>query len=117
MKKIAAVAGLVVVTAMGGPAAAGDGTQPHDVSQEQYRTLISQCRYADTAKARARCRAEVRELYRVGRTDKTLDCRTYSGITVCGTLRLNKSERACVRDSVAQGLPYRRAEVECYALT
>ncbi|MEU4510552.1 hypothetical protein AB0G05_13720 [Nonomuraea wenchangensis] len=117
MKKIAAVAGLVVVTVMGGPAAAGDGMSQQEVSREQYRILVSQCRYADTAKARARCRAEVEELYRVGRTDKSLDCRTYSGITVCGTLRLGKAERQCVRDSVRQGLPYRRAEVECYALS
>ncbi|MER7363232.1 hypothetical protein [Nonomuraea wenchangensis] len=117
MKKIAAVAGLVVVTAMGGPAAAGDGMSQQEVSREQYQVLVSQCRYADTAKARARCRAEVVELYRIGRTDKSLDCRTYSGITVCGKLRLSKSERQCVRHSVEQGVPYRRAEVECYALS
>ncbi|MFB4278975.1 MULTISPECIES: hypothetical protein [unclassified Nonomuraea] len=116
MKRIAAVAGLLVVmAASGATAAAGDGIDQHEVSQEQYDTLIAQCRYADTGKAK--CRAAVREMYRVGRTDRSLDCRSYSGVTVCGTLRLSRSERACVRDSEAQGLPFRRAEVECYALS
>ncbi|MEV0622365.1 hypothetical protein AB0I81_54245 [Nonomuraea sp. NPDC050404] len=115
MRKIAAVVGLLVVmTASGATAAAGDGMQQHEVSQEQYDTLIAQCRYADTGKGK--CRAAVREMYRVGKSDSTLDCRTYSGVSVCGTLRLSKTERACTRDSQAAGIPFRRAEVECYAL-
>ncbi|MCK2221899.1 hypothetical protein MF672_050040 [Actinomadura sp. ATCC 31491] len=117
MKKIATVAGLVVVTALGGPAAVGDGSQPHEVSKEQYRTLLSQCRYADTAKARAQCRAQVRETFRIGGTDTSLDCRTYSGVSVCGTLTLSRAERRCLKDSTDKGLPFRRAEVECYALS
>ncbi|HEX4816453.1 MAG TPA: hypothetical protein VFV66_27245 [Nonomuraea sp.] len=118
MKKIAAVAGLVVVTAFGGTtAAAGDGFEQHEVSREQFHTLLAQCRYADTGKARAECRAEVRQMYRIGRTDTSLDCRTFSGITVCGTLKLNRAERACLRQSAERGLSFRRAEVECYALT
>ncbi|MEW9547372.1 hypothetical protein [Nonomuraea sp. NPDC050783] len=117
MKKITAVAGLVVVTALGGPAAAGDGVPPREVGKEQYRTLVSQCRYADTAKARARCRTEVKELYRIGRTDTSLDCRTYSGVTVCGTLTLSRSERRCAQDSTDRGVSFRRAEVECYTLS
>ncbi|TYB55085.1 hypothetical protein FXF51_46330 [Nonomuraea sp. PA05] len=116
MKRFAAVAGLLVVmAASGATAAAGDGMTQHEVSQEQYDTLIAQCRYADTGKAK--CRAAVKRMYRIGRTDPALDCRTYSGVTVCGTLRLSKSERRCARDSEAQGLPFRRAEVECYALS
>ncbi|GAA3614299.1 hypothetical protein GCM10022419_119300 [Nonomuraea rosea] len=115
MKKIAAFAGLVVMMAtLGATAASGDGMDQHEVSKEQYATLTAQCRYADTGKAR--CRSAVRELYRIGRTDRTLDCRTYSGVTVCGTLRLSKSERKCAQDSTDKGLPFRRAEVECYAL-
>ncbi|WP_406673483.1 hypothetical protein WBK31_29155 [Nonomuraea sp. N2-4H] len=113
MMRIAAVAGLLVVmAASGATAAAGDGMQQHEVSQEQYDILMAQCRYSDTGKAK--CRANVRELYRVGRTDPTLDCRTYAGVTVCGTLKLSAAERACVRGSEAKGLSFRRAEVECY---
>ncbi|MGW0804781.1 hypothetical protein [Nonomuraea sp. NPDC002799] len=115
MKKIAAVAGLVVMGTFGVAAASGDGIDQHEVSQEQYDTLIAQCRYADTGPAK--CRATVKELYRVGRTDRSLDCRTYSGTSVCGTLKLSKAERACVRDSTEKGLAFRRAEVECYTLT
>jgi hypothetical protein len=118
MKKIAAVAGLVVVvTAFGGTTAAGDGFEQHEVSREQYQTLLAQCRYANTGKARAECRAEVRQMYRVGQEDPSLDCRTYAGISVCGTLKLSRSERACARASEEKGLSFRRAEVECYALS
>ncbi|MEV0390566.1 hypothetical protein [Nonomuraea sp. NPDC050643] len=115
MKKIAALVALVVLAISGATAAAGDGIEQHEVGQEQYDTLIAQCRYSDTGKAK--CRSAVREMYRVGRTDRTLDCRTYSGVSVCGTLKLSKAERACTRDSTDQGLSYRRAEVECYALS
>ncbi|MFC5834112.1 hypothetical protein [Nonomuraea insulae] len=114
MRRIAAVAGLLVVmAASGATAAAGDGMDQHEVSQEQYDTMIAQCRYSDTGKAK--CRAAVREMYRIGEADHQLDCRTYSGVSVCGTLRLSKSERACTRDSEAKGIASRRAEVECYA--
>ncbi|MFI7126860.1 hypothetical protein ACIBQ1_14290 [Nonomuraea sp. NPDC050153] len=114
MKKIAAVAGLVALATYGVTAAAlADGTAQQEVSQQQYDTLISQCRYADQGKAK--CRRAVKEMYRIGKFDKTLDCRTYSGVTVCGTLKLSQSERQCIRSSVSAGLSYRRAEVECYA--
>jgi hypothetical protein len=117
MKKITAVAGLVVVVAaLGGTTAAGDGIEKHEVSEEQYQTLTAQCRYADTGAAQAECRADVKERYRVGKTDTKLDCRTYSGVSVCGTLKLSKAERKCAQDSTDQGLSFRRAEVECYAL-
>ncbi|TMR99603.1 hypothetical protein EJK15_06550 [Nonomuraea basaltis] len=106
----------MVVAAFGGPTAAGDGFEQHEVSKEQYQTLIAQCRYANTGKARAECRAEVRARYRIGKTDTTLDCRTYSGISVCGTLKLSRAERECTQDSTDQGLSFRRAEVECYVL-
>jgi len=117
MKKIAAVAGLVVVAAFGATTASADGFEPHEVSNEQYQTLLAQCRYANTVKARAECRAEVKQMYRIGKADPSLDCRTYSGISVCGTLKLSRAERQCTRDSTAKGLSFRRAEVECYALT
>ncbi|MFI7616638.1 hypothetical protein ACIBP6_35970 [Nonomuraea terrae] len=112
MKKIVAVAGLVVLAAVGATAAAGDGSDQREVSQEQYDTLIAQCRYADTGPAR--CRAEVRRTYRVGNEDTELDCRAYAGVAVCGELKLSKTERRCVRESTEQGLSLRRAEVECY---
>ncbi|WP_043616640.1 hypothetical protein [Nonomuraea candida] len=116
MKKFAAVIGLLVMmTASGATAAAGDGMEQHEVSQEQFDILLAQCRYADTGKAK--CRAAVRERYRVGRTDTSLDCRTFSGVTVCGTLKLSRAERACTRDSEAAGMSFRRAEVECYTLS
>ncbi|GAA3672700.1 hypothetical protein GCM10022224_041210 [Nonomuraea antimicrobica] len=102
------------MAASGATAAAGDGMGKHEVSQEQFDILVGQCRYSDTGKAK--CREAAKEMYRVGKTDHNLDCRTYSGVTVCGTLRLGKAERACVRESEAKGLPFRRAEVECYAL-
>ncbi|MFI7638906.1 hypothetical protein [Nonomuraea sp. NPDC049400] len=113
MKKIAAVAGLVVLATSSVTAAFADGTGQQEVSQQQYDTLISQCRYANTGKAR--CRSAVREIYRVGRINNKLDCRTYSGVTVCGTLKLSRAEQQCLRDSTARGLLFRRAEVECYA--
>ncbi|MCP2346503.1 hypothetical protein [Nonomuraea roseoviolacea] len=90
----------------------GDG---QDVSRRQYQILLHQCSYANTAAARTSCRADVRQTYRIGAANPSLDCRTYSGVTVCGKLTLSPSERACVRNSVAQGISYRRSEVECYA--
>jgi hypothetical protein len=115
MKEIAAVAGLVVMATFGvTTAAAGDGTDQHEVSQEQYDILIAQCRYAD--KGAAKCRAAVKARYRVGMASTELDCRTYSGVTVCGPLRLSRDERQCAQDSIDKGLSVRRAEVECYAL-
>ncbi|MEU7895723.1 hypothetical protein AB0B45_23065 [Nonomuraea sp. NPDC049152] len=117
MKRIVVV-GLGVVAALGlfaGPARGGTGNR-HEVSEQQYQILMGQCRYADTPSARAECRSQVRENYRIGRFDPTLDCRTYSGVTVCGELTLSPAERACVKDSVSKGLTFRRSEVECYAL-
>ncbi|NUW45924.1 hypothetical protein HT134_38280 [Nonomuraea rhodomycinica] len=98
-----------------GPAAAGADGDGQDVSRRQYQILLRQCSYANTAAARTRCRADVRRTYRIGAVNPSLDCRTYSGVTVCGKLMLSPSERACVRDSVAKGISYRRSEVECYA--
>ncbi|MFD1938190.1 MULTISPECIES: hypothetical protein [Nonomuraea] len=116
MKKIV-VAGLGMVAALGlfSGSARGGTDQRHEVSEQQYQILIGQCRYADTPSARAQCRSQVRKQYRVGKADPALDCRTYSGVTVCGELRLGPAERACVKDSVSKGLTFRRAEVECYA--
>lgn len=108
---IVAVAGLVALAAA--TAAGGGGGERREVSQEQYNVLINQCRYAGIGPAK--CRAAVKQHYRVGAVDKTLDCRVYSGVAVCGKLRLSKAERRCVRESVAKGLSSRRAEVECYA--
>ncbi|TDC10515.1 hypothetical protein E1267_03855 [Nonomuraea longispora] len=113
MKKIAAVAGLVLLATFGVTAAHGDGTDQHEVSQEQYETLLAQCSYAGTGKAR--CRSTVKEIYRIGAEDTKLDCRTYGGVSVCGTLKLSQAERACIRDSTEGGISFRRAEVECYA--
>ncbi|TDE58133.1 hypothetical protein E1295_05845 [Nonomuraea mesophila] len=115
MKKIAAVAGLVLLATFGATAAHGDGTDQHEVSEEQYETLLAQCRYAGTGKGR--CRSTVKEIYRIGATDAKLDCRTYAGVSVCGTLKLSKAEQACIRDSVEGGISFRRAEVECYAFS
>ncbi|GII78218.1 hypothetical protein Sru01_32000 [Sphaerisporangium rufum] len=97
----------------GGPPVAGD-RQP--VSTDQYRILTRQCGYADTAQARRDCRAEVGRRYVVGARSDTLDCRTYAGITVCGVIKLGEAEKKCLRTSMASGITYRRAEVECYAL-
>ncbi|MFC0864188.1 hypothetical protein ACFHYQ_17980 [Sphaerimonospora cavernae] len=88
---------------------------PRQVSEDQYKILLNQCRYADTQEAREQCRADVAEQYRVGKHDPTLDCRAYSGVTVCGELKLSEREQACVQESVQGGMTHRRAEVECYA--
>ncbi|MFG3440994.1 hypothetical protein ACGF0J_27400 [Nonomuraea sp. NPDC047897] len=105
---------LSTFTVFAGPAQ-GDASQ-QEVSERQYRILLAQCRYADAPAVRQRCRATVRANYRVGRADPDLNCRTYSGVTVCGVLPLSAAEQACVDDSVAAGLSRRRAEVECYVL-
>ena len=68
MKKIITVAGLAAMAMLGATAAdssltRGGGQARHDgqeVSKDQYRILLGQCRFADTARARADCRAEVR---------------------------------------------------------
>ncbi|GAA3164778.1 hypothetical protein GCM10010466_64600 [Planomonospora alba] len=85
-----------------------------EVSRDQHRILTEQCRYADSARLRTQCLAAVERDYRVGRENRDLDCRTYSGVTVCGRLVLSERERRCVREWVAGGLTPRRAEVECY---
>ncbi|WP_250563325.1 hypothetical protein [Sphaerisporangium fuscum] len=119
MRKIATVV-ILATTAMVGTVAAG-GPPGHEgkqsVSEEQYRILMRQCRYADTDRARRECRAEVRTKYEIGKASTTLDCRTYSGVTVCGVLKLSVRQRQCVDKSVQGGLTYRRAEVECYAFS
>ncbi|MEU8173318.1 hypothetical protein AB0C14_10615 [Microbispora hainanensis] len=97
------------------PAPPKGGAQRQEVSQEQYDILIGQCRYAKTKEARQRCRTQAREQYRVGSFNEALDCRTYSGVSVCGVLELSDAQRACVEESVGGGLTRRRAEVECYA--
>ncbi|MEU5883586.1 hypothetical protein [Spirillospora sp. NPDC047279] len=43
----------------------------------------------------------------------TVDCRTYSGVEVCGGLTLDAKQKQCVRQAVDQGMSERRAEVEC----
>ncbi|MEU8266345.1 hypothetical protein AB0B89_04195 [Sphaerisporangium sp. NPDC049002] len=107
-------AGLVVTaSAWGSTAQAAARTT---VSKAQYKILYHQCRYANTKRLRRQCRADVRRNYRIGRWNPDLDCRTYSGITVCGKLKLSRRERRCVVRSVRdEGLSRRRAEVECYA--
>ncbi|MBG0832422.1 hypothetical protein HS041_32470 [Planomonospora sp. ID67723] len=89
---------------------------PAEVSPAQHRVLTGQCRYADTERLRGECRSAVERDYRVGKANPSLDCRTYSGISVCGTLLLSERERRCAEDAVAAGLESRRAEVECYVL-
>nr|BFE82814.1 hypothetical protein GCM10020093_054150 [Planobispora longispora] len=86
------------------------------MSPAQYRVLLDQCRYADTAELRERCRSAAERGYRVGKENPSLDCRTYSGVSVCGTLPLSERERECAGTAAAGGLPSRRAEVECYVL-
>jgi hypothetical protein len=115
MKKIAAAAAIVVATTFGSAAASGDGIEQQEVSKQQYRTLTAQCQYADTGTLRAKCRRAVKMNYRIGKRNSSLDCRTYSGVTVCGELLLSDTERACIDKKTKQGLSYRRAEVECYA--
>jgi hypothetical protein len=121
MKKIVAVAMLAAMTLLGAmttlavATAASAGGRQQEVSSAQFDILMRQCRYAETASARAECRSGVKLNYRVGSFDSSLDCRTYSSVTVCGPLSLGPKERACLDESVRQGLTYRRAEVECYA--
>ncbi|WP_424535348.1 hypothetical protein ACOZ38_35250 [Sphaerisporangium viridialbum] len=118
MKRITTVVVLATMTMFGTVAAGGPPSheEKKSVSKDQYRILIRQCRYADTTKEQEECRARVEEKYEVGPRPATdLDCRTYSGVTVCGVLKLNDREQQCVRESVDSGLSYRRAEVECYA--
>ncbi|MEU0517297.1 hypothetical protein [Streptosporangium sp. NPDC006007] len=126
MKRIIAVAALFTVTAAG-LAATGTMVQAMSkvdkvtkkttVSESQYETLLDQCKYANTAQRRADCRATVRLHYRVGAENPNLDCREYSGVAVCGLLELGPREQRCVKESVADGLTHRRAEVECYAFS
>ncbi|RCG32480.1 hypothetical protein DQ384_02960 [Sphaerisporangium album] len=105
----------------GSRVAAGGGPPTPEVRQsvslEQYRILKRQCEYAETAGRRQECRAEVVRRYVIGEAATNLDCRTYSGVTVCGTLALSPRQQRCVDQSVAGGLTYRRAEVECYAFS
>ncbi|GII53554.1 hypothetical protein Pth03_19430 [Planotetraspora thailandica] len=123
MKKIVAVAALAAMTLLGAvvtfamATGARAGGRQQEVSSAQFQILVGQCRYADTAQARAECRSEVKLNYRVGTFDPSLDCRTYSSVTVCGPLSLSPKQQACVTESVRQGLTYRRAEVECYAFS
>lgn len=98
-----------------GPVLPRGGVQRQEVSQRQYDILVGQCRYPKTPEARDRCRTQVREQYKVGTFNPALDCRTYSGVSVCGVLELSAAQRACVQESVGGGLTRRRAEVECYA--
>ncbi|MCD0448935.1 hypothetical protein LO762_06990 [Actinocorallia sp. API 0066] len=51
----------------------------------------------------------------VASTAAQADCRTYSSVSVCGTLNLTQQQEQCVTTSVAQGMTERRAEVECTA--
>ncbi|GII00785.1 hypothetical protein [Planobispora takensis] len=102
------------------PAAAvatGESRALVEVSGEQYRILTGQCRYADTAGLRERCTHAVGRDYRVGERNDALDCRTYSGVGVCGPLPLSERERRCVTEAVAGGQTARRAEVECYVFS
>jgi len=91
------------------------GVAPQEVSRRQYRIMLRQCRYANTKALQEECLAEVQQRYKVGAFNPSLDCRTYSSITVCGELKLTPEERRCVREAVRQGMSCRRAEVECYA--
>lgn len=122
MKNVAMVVSLAGIALSGafGTAAHAGGPPGADgrtyVSREQYRVLLAQCRYADTPAMRADCRTRTRQRYAVGtRPLESLDCRTYSGVTVCGELTLSVREQNCVRQAVDRGLTFRRAEVECYA--
>jgi hypothetical protein len=116
MKKITTVVVLATMTMFGTVAAGGppDQDEKQSVSDDQYRILIRQCRYADTQKARDECRATVEKKYVIGKEQTDLDCRTYSSATVCGVLKLSEREMQCVKQSVESGLTSRRAEVECY---
>jgi hypothetical protein len=116
--KIMAVMALSTATVLasvaGAEADAGAHAHKQQVSEKQYNILYNQCKYANTPKRRKACRKHVRHTYRIGRYDPDLDCRTYVGVTVCGELKLSRSERECVADSVSKGLTRRRSEVECY---
>ncbi|GAA3441700.1 hypothetical protein Pve01_17180 [Planomonospora venezuelensis] len=90
------------------------GAGPAEVSAAQYRVLTGQCRYADTERLREECRSAVERDYRVGKANPSLDCRAYSGISLCGALPLSERERRCADDAAAAGLDPRRAEAECY---
>lgn len=133
MRKIVAVSVLAAMTTLGTAAAvaavaAGTGVRPgngprsayrqaptppegwpeggverQEVSQEQYGVLIGQCRYPKTGQARERCRTQVRAKYVVGAFNPALDCRTYSGISVCGTLELSAAQRRAWRSRRAAG--------------
>ncbi|MEU7881207.1 hypothetical protein [Microbispora bryophytorum] len=96
------------------PALPKGGVKRQEVSQEQYDILVGQCRYPKTPEARDRCHTQVREQYKVGAFNPGLDCRAYSGVSVCGVLELSAPQRSCVEESVGGGLTRRRAEVECY---
>ncbi|WP_424535569.1 hypothetical protein ACOZ38_36620 [Sphaerisporangium viridialbum] len=117
MKRIFAATLLLVVMVAGFLVTGGTAQAASriSVSRAQYRILFHQCRYANTKKLRNQCRLAVSRRYRIGRWNPYLDCRTYSGITVCGKLKLSRAERRCVTRSVRAGLTRRRAEVECYA--
>lgn len=116
MKRILSIALLLMVMAAdlvattGGAQAAARTT----VSRAQYTIMINQCRYANSKRLRRQCRKAVWKHYSVGAWNPRLDCRTYSGVTVCGRLKLSRRERRCVALSVAAGLTRRRARVECY---
>jgi hypothetical protein len=116
MKKITTVVVLATMTMFGTVAAGGPPgpDQKQSVSDDQYRILIRQCKYADTAEARKKCRTDVANKYEIGKESAFLDCRTYSGATVCGVLKLSEREQQCVKQYVDNGLSSRRAEVECY---
>lgn len=130
MKRIVAVTAFAALATLG-TVAAGDATSvrdpraasgvdvasvrdPHEVSRDQYRILVSQCQYANTADARTQCRSDVVADYWIGNASPELDCRTFSSVTVCGDLPLSDKELRCVKDSVDNGMTYRRSEVECY---
>lgn len=84
------------------------------MSEEQYQTLLGQCRFSNTEQARAECQAKVKNTYQIGEANPGLDCREYVSVKVCGTLDLSAKERECVQKEVNQGTSYRRAEVQCY---
>ncbi|MBW8485161.1 MMPL family transporter [Actinomadura parmotrematis] len=102
----------VVAVVVGGVAwAAAPGPGKAQVSQEQYRTLAGQCRYAEKPRA---CRDAVGKKYRVGKADAELACRAYGGVTLCGTLGLSAKEKTCADKAVRAGMARARAEAECY---
>ncbi|MER5425737.1 hypothetical protein [Streptosporangium roseum] len=118
MRRLMYAAALFIVVTSG-IVATGTSAQALDddtpVGRDQYQVLMNQCQYADTEQLRSQCRSAVENDYRIGAENSSLDCRTYSGVTVCGNLPLSKREAACVQHSVEAGLTERRSEVECYA--